>query len=136
MGLGFDFVKEGGTDALIRNIKNNPQIITNDPKFDVVAKDIFERMEAGDPKLLKWDDQVKNIVGLYDQATQGRRNLLIISLILGNIESDLACEQPKTSGMFGKFRLGFKAVTNIDGLVETCRHAAHTQHWGKTPQQA
>lgn len=32
--------------------------------------------------------------------------------------------------------LGFKAATNIDGLVETCRHAAHTQHWGKTPEQA
>ena len=32
--------------------------------------------------------------------------------------------------------LGFKAVTNMDGLVETCRHAAHTQHWGKTPEQA
>ena len=73
MGFGMDFVKEGGTEALIRNIQNTPQIITNDPKFDVVVKDIFERMEAGDPKVLKWDDQFKNIVGLYDQATQGRK---------------------------------------------------------------
>jgi hypothetical protein len=32
--------------------------------------------------------------------------------------------------------LGFKAVTNMDGLVETCRNAAHTQHRGKTPEQA
>ena len=71
MGIGFDFIKEGGTEALIRNIQNNPQIITNDPSFDVVVKDIFERMEAGDPKVVKWDDQFKNIVGLYDQATQG-----------------------------------------------------------------
>lgn len=74
MGFSFDFIKEGGTEALIKNIQNNPQIKTNDPKFDVVVKDIFERMEAGDPKVLKWDDQMKNLVGLYDQATQGRRN--------------------------------------------------------------
>jgi hypothetical protein len=73
MGFSFDFIKEGGTEALIRNIQSNPQIITNDPKFDVAVKDIFERMQAGDPKILKWDDQFKNIVGLYDQATQGRR---------------------------------------------------------------
>lgn len=31
---------------------------------------------------------------------------------------------------------GFQAATNMDGLVETCRHAAHTQHSGKTPDQA
>jgi hypothetical protein len=74
MGFGFDFIKEGGTEALIRNIKNNPRIITNDPKFDVVVNDLFERLEAGDPKLLNWDDRFKNIIGLYDQATQGRRN--------------------------------------------------------------
>ena len=136
MGFGFDFIKEGGTEALIRNIQNNPRIITNDPKFDVVVNDLFERVEAGDPKLLNWDDRFKNILGLYDQATQGRRKPLTISLILGNIESHLACKEPKTSGMFGRFMLGFKAFTNMDGLIETCRHAAHTQHWGKTPEQA
>ena len=60
----------------------------------------------------------------------------MIWLILGDIASDLACEEPKTSGVFGKFLFGFKAVTNVDGLVETCRRAAHTRHWGKTSEQA
>lgn len=71
----FDFLKRGGegllNQALIRNIKNNPQILTNDPKFDVVVSDIFHRIKAGDPKLLNWDDKFKAIVGLYDQVTQG-----------------------------------------------------------------
>ena len=76
--LGFDF-EDGGREALIRNIKTNPQIATGDPKFDNVAKDIFERMAAGDPKVLKWDDQFKTIVGLYDQATQGFPQLFTLS---------------------------------------------------------
>jgi hypothetical protein len=65
------FFEKGGTEALIKNVINNPQILTGDPSFDIVVKDIFSRMEARDPKVLKWDDNFKNIVGLYDQATQG-----------------------------------------------------------------
>lgn len=67
----FNFITRGGADALIKNIRNNPQILTDDPKFDVVVSDIFERMQVGDPKVLNWDDRFKNIVGLYDQATKG-----------------------------------------------------------------
>lgn len=75
----FDFLKRGGegllNQALIKNIKSNPQILTNDPKFDVVVSDIFHRIKAGDPKLLKWDDKFKAIVGLYDQVTQGTQKV-------------------------------------------------------------
>lgn len=71
----FDFITRDGAGALIKNIRNNPQILTDDPKFDVVVSDIFERMRAGDPKVLNWDDRFKNIVGLYDQATKGTQKL-------------------------------------------------------------
>ena len=71
-GLNWTFnFKEGGTEALQRNIRNNPQIYTKDREFDAIVHDVFHRMELGDPRILKWDDQFKTIVGLYDQITSG-----------------------------------------------------------------
>src|SRR5271169_4151693 len=36
----------------------------------------------------------------------------------------------------GKLALIGKALTDMDQLIETYRHAAHTQHTGKPPEQA
>jgi len=58
-------------EALIKNIKAHPQIPTGDASVDTIIKDIFDRMVARDPKLLRWDEAFKKIVGLYDQATLG-----------------------------------------------------------------
>ncbi len=66
-----DFLEGNGLDALQRNIQNNPQISTGDAGVDMVVKDIFDRMMARDPKVLKWDENFRAIVGLYDQITKG-----------------------------------------------------------------
>jgi hypothetical protein len=66
-----DYVTDKGVAALQRNISNNPQILTGDVKVDTVVKDIFDRMKAADPKVMKWDDNFRKVVGLYDQITQG-----------------------------------------------------------------
>ena len=65
------FAKHGGNAALKRNIEADPQILTGDRQFDVVVADIFKRVAKEDPKVLKWDENFKHIVGLYDQATKG-----------------------------------------------------------------
>jgi hypothetical protein len=130
----FDFTK-GGTEALIRNIANNPQILTGDPNFDIVVSDIFQRTVDGDPRILKWDSGFKNIVGLYDQVTQGTSKLSPW-LSLGDIPSHLACKEPDFTGFMGKLAFIGKALTDTDQLFETYRHAAHTQHAGKSPEQA
>ena len=61
----------GGKAALKRNMQRDPVVPTGDALFDMIASDIFVRMENEDPKVLRWDDEVKPIVGLYDQATKG-----------------------------------------------------------------
>jgi hypothetical protein len=65
------FAKHGGNAALKRNIEADPQTLTGDRQFDVVAGDIFKRVAQEDPKVLKWDEKFQPVVGLYDQATKG-----------------------------------------------------------------
>jgi len=62
---------KSGIAALQRNIESHPQILTGDANVDTVVKDIFTRIKASDPKVMKWDDNFKKIVGLYDQLTKG-----------------------------------------------------------------
>jgi len=113
----------GGTEALLRNIKNHPQTLTGDHQFDAIAQDIFTRMLDRDPKVLQWDERVKSLVGLYDQATQG------------DIPSDQACKEPDFSGR-GMLWSALKAVSNLDGTVDTYRRAAHTHYLGKSKDEA
>src|SRR5271163_4537063 len=103
----------GGTEALLRNIKNHPQTLTGDHQFDTIAQDIFTRMLDRDPKVLQWDERVKSLVGLYDQATQG------------DIPPDQACKEPDFSMGRGLLWSALKAVSNLDGTVDAYRRAAH-----------
>jgi len=57
--------------GLAKNVEKSPQIFTQDPEFDAIAGNVLSRMIAGDSKVLKWNDQIKTLVGLYDQGTQG-----------------------------------------------------------------
>jgi hypothetical protein len=74
MGLG-----EKGKIAMMENIHNHPLIETGDPQFDVISADIMQRMEAGDEKVLNWSDNVRTLIGLYDQATTGPLQAIVFA---------------------------------------------------------
>jgi len=94
------FLKNGGAEALKRNIEADPQISTGDAEFDVFAADIFQRVGQRDPLVLNWNDEFKPIVGLYDQATKGGSDT---SLTADCREHSRALEmsRPRWSGWFG-----------------------------------
>jgi hypothetical protein len=126
------FMKEGGQKALVENVKRHAQISTGDAQFDIVATDIMDRMRAGDEKVLTWDDNVSNLVGLYDQATRG--TIIILPLLtLGDLRKKRRCKEPV---------LGFQTAVslgvfgNYAGLIDKYRRSAHTKQHGKSKHQA
>jgi hypothetical protein len=72
--------EEKGKKALMKNVHDHPVIETGDPHFDVISADIMHRMEKGDPKVLDWNDNIRTLVGLYDQATTGFLKAISFSL--------------------------------------------------------
>jgi len=132
-----DWAKNGGSAALKRNIEADPQISTGDPQFDSVVSDIYERVAREDPKVLKWDENFKAIVGLYDQATKGTPNRTRL-ISLGDIPEDLKCQEPDLDSAFGKSKalLGAMRDSTMDVLVDKCRRAEHTSYFGMPRQEA
>jgi hypothetical protein len=129
-----DFLGSGGIDSLQKNIEADPQILTGDPQFDVMAADIFQRVARKDPMVLHWTDEFKSVVGLYDQATKGisRQTWL---LIVGNIPEDLKCEAPV--GLRAMAAAAVKGNTvSIDNLVDKCRRGEHTFYFGTSKKEA
>jgi hypothetical protein len=127
-----DFMKAGGEKALMENVKSHAQISTGDAQFDIVATDIMDRMREGDKKVLTWNDNVSNLVGLYDQATLG--TIIILSeLTLGDLRKNRWCKEPVINpGLV--VTLAF--TRNYRGLIDKYRRSAHTKQFGKSRHQA
>lgn len=59
------------TRAFRANLKKHPWTRTRDRKFDGFSKKIYERLHEGDKRYMKWEPEVQEVVGLYDQVTRG-----------------------------------------------------------------
>lgn len=132
--IATEFVDNGGTDALKKNIEADPQILTGDPHFDVLAADIFQRVAQKDPLALNWNDEFKPIVGLYDQATKGTSHRILLNVI-GNIPEDLKCDAPDGFRGLAQAAISGKTVS-IDNLVDKCRRGEHTLYFGTSKKDA
>jgi hypothetical protein len=133
MGVVDDLINGIGKDAFLRNIEKTHQKRTGDPIFDALATDIFAHINAGDERLCSWNSDIKTVVGLYDQATEGTRNKI---RDLEAYEGDLPEDKWRDDPANHKLKMTrLVASGNVDIVIEDFRFYAHTLQLGKSREQ-
>lgn len=69
------WLAQHGADGFKRNIENHPWRRVGDARFDGLSKAIFQKVLEGDERAMNWDDDMQQVVGLWDQVIHGIHTL-------------------------------------------------------------
>ena len=65
------WLEKHGADGFKRNIEQHPWRRIGDARFDGLSKAIFEMVLEEDERAMSWDDDMQQVVGLWDQVVHG-----------------------------------------------------------------